>query len=236
MFDIKTLTAQAVAALRKSYSRLSITQQLMMRGVGLVAGLVLLSGLVGGWAPTGPISDGSDLYMGTAVLSDLSRRSPQTDSALGDLDMRTLRLSRDEALLGYSSHYGVGIDMAQMVYDVALREGIHPDLGFRLVEVESGFNVRARSRANAYGLTQVQLPTARFYESDITVDRLYEPERNLRIGFRYLRYLIDRYGDINIALLAYNRGPTRVKTLIDAGRNPDNGYPRALMEGFTGGM
>ncbi len=67
------------------------------------------------------------------------------------------------------------------------------------------------------------------------MERLFEPERNLRIGFRFLRDLLETYGDVSIALLAYNRGPSRVKDLIDAGRDPDNGYPSVLMEGYTGG-
>ena len=235
MTDIKILTAQAVAAVRNGFSRLPITQQLMVRGIGLVACLVVLSSLVGGWAPQIATSADSDVYMGTAVVSNLFRSGEQINPVQAEIDRLDLTVSRTEALLGYSRLYGVETDLAGMVYDAALREGIHPDLGFRLVEVESGFNTRAISRAYAYGLTQVQLPTARFYESDITVDRLFEPERNLRIGFRYLRHLIDRYGNVNIALLAYNRGPSRVKSLIEAGQDPDNGYPGALLEGFSGG-
>jgi soluble lytic murein transglycosylase-like protein len=153
----------------------------------------------------------------------------------GELELARLRLARAEAVLAYSARYEVPANLAELVYDVALREGLDPDLGFRLVKVESGFNVSAKSRANAYGLAQVQLATARFYESDITMERLLEPERNLRIGFRYLRYLMENYDDINLALLAYNRGPSRIKDLLDAGRDPDNGYPGVLMEGYTGG-
>ena len=235
MTDIKILTAQAVAALRNGFSRLPITQQLMVRGIGLMACLVLLSGLVGGWAPQGTTATDTDLYMGTAVVPNLLRNAEQPTPIEDDVNRFNLSIPRSEALLGYTRLYGVETELAGMVYDAALREGIHPDLGFKLVEVESGFNIRAISRANAYGLTQVQLPTARFYESDITVDRLFEPERNLRIGFRYLRYLLDTYDNVNIALLAYNRGPSRVKSLIEAGQDPDNGYPGALLEGFSGG-
>jgi soluble lytic murein transglycosylase-like protein len=43
------------------------------------------------------------------------------------------------------------------------------------------------------------------------------------------------YGDVKLALLAYNRGPTRVKELMDAGRNPGNGYASKVMEGYAVG-
>jgi soluble lytic murein transglycosylase-like protein len=175
--------------------------------------------------------DGS-FYNGTAVVSGFWKLHGSRDSATGEVE---LGRTRADVLASYASSYGVPADLATLIYNVALQEGIDPDLGFRLVNVESGFTIRAVSRANAYGLTQLQVATARFYESDVTMERLFDPERNLRIGFRFLRDLLETYGDVNIALLAYNRGPSRVKDLLDAGRDPDNGYPSVLMEGYTGG-
>jgi len=146
-----------------------------------------------------------------------------------------LRLARAHALLTYSTRYRIPADLAELVFDVAVQEGLEPELAFRLVNLESAFNPRAKSHANAYGLAQVQLGTAKFYKRDITAEELYEPELNLRIGFRYLRDLLENYDDIKLALLAYNRGPSRLKTLIEEGVNPDNGYPSTLMEGYPGG-
>jgi soluble lytic murein transglycosylase-like protein len=54
---------------------------------------------------------------------------------------------------------------------------------------------------------------------------LRDPETNLRVGFKYLRYLLDKYnGDENLALTAYNRGPGTVDKALRRGGNPDNGY------------
>ena len=235
MNDIKIVAAKAAGALQHAWDRLSATQQIMLRGIGLFAVLVLVGGAVGGWAPVAVASRDGGFYNGTAVVYEYMKLRESLNSTSGELELAKVRLARAEALLRYSSRYGVPADLAELIYDLALREGIDPDLGFRLVNVESGFQLRAASRANAYGLTQVQLATARFYESDITMERLFEPERNLRIGFRYLRDLLETYGDVNLALLAYNRGPSRVKELIDAGTDPDNGYPSVLMEGYRGG-
>jgi len=123
--------------------------------------------------------------------------------------------------------------MATAVYDVALSEGIDPGLAFRLVKVESGFNVRATSHVGAVGLTQVLPSTARLYEPGLTTQQLYDRDTNLRIGFRYLRDLLDRYPtNMSLALLAYNRGPAKVEQLLGAGRNPANGYEAEVMKGF----
>lgn len=235
MNDIKIVAAKAAGALQHVWDRLSATQQIMLRGIGLFALLALIGGAVGGWAPASLVQRDGSFYNGSAAISEYLRARESMMESSGELELARLRLARAEAVLAYSARYEVPANLAELVYDVALREGLDPDLGFRLVKVESGFNVAAKSRANAYGLAQVQLATARFYESDITMERLLEPERNLRIGFRYLRYLMENYDDINLALLAYNRGPSRIKDLLDAGRDPDNGYPGVLMEGYTGG-
>ena len=232
MNDIKIMAAEAAGALQHAWERLSATQQIMTRGIGLFALMVCIGGAFGGWAPVAVASLDGSFYNGTAVVSRFWTQHGARDSMTGD---PALGSSRAAALASYASSYGLSDDLAALVYDVALQEGIDPDLGFRLVNVESGFSVRAVSRASAYGLTQLQVATARFYESDVTMERLFEPERNLRIGFRFLRDLLETYGDVSIALLAYNRGPSRVKDLIDAGRDPDNGYPGVLMEGYTGG-
>lgn len=235
MSNIKIVAAKAAGAMQHSWERLSETQQLMARGLGLFALLAFIGSAVGGWAPTALVPSDTGFYNGSSAVSDFLQARESAKESAGELELARLRLARAEAVMAYSARYEIPANLAELIFDVASREGLDPELAFRLVKVESGFNVRAKSRANAYGLAQVQLATARFYQSDITLEQLLEPERNLRIGFRYLRYLMENYDDISLALLAYNRGPSRVNNLMDAGRDPDNGYPGVLMEGYTGG-
>jgi len=235
MNDIKTVAAEAAGALQHSWERLLATQQIMLRGIGLLFVLVVVGGVFGGWAPAAAVQPDGSFYNGTAVVSDFWKLRGTPDSTDAERELAARRLGRTAALHHYASLYGVTPQLAALIYDVALQEGIDPNLGFRLVNVESGFVVRAVSRAHAYGLTQLQVATARFYDSHVTAEQLFEPERNLRIGFRFLHDLLETYGDMNLALLAYNRGPSRVKDLMEAGRDPDNGYPEVLMEGYTGG-
>jgi soluble lytic murein transglycosylase-like protein len=63
-----------------------------------------------------------------------------------------------------------------------------------------------------------------------TRERILEPVPNLRVGFGYLRRLIDKYdGDVRLALLAYNRGEGAVDRDLRSGRNPENGYTRRVL-------
>ena len=73
--------------------------------------------------------------------------------------------------------------------------------------------------------------TARWLDRSMTTPgRIMEPERNLRVGFGYLRQLVEKYdGDLSLALLAYNRGEGAVDRDLRSGRDPENGYTRMVL-------
>lgn len=157
------------------------------------------------------------------------------DSTRGELDLKQTQLDRANKIIAYSSQYKIPADLAGSIVDVASAEGIDPELAFRLVKLESDFNVRATSPVGAIGLTQVMPATARYYEKGITRDGLYDPTTNLRVGFRYLHGLVKEYkGDMRLALLVYNRGPVAVEKARSEGDNPSNGYDRILTKGYRG--
>jgi soluble lytic murein transglycosylase-like protein len=67
--------------------------------------------------------------------------------------------------------------------------------------------------------------TAAWLEPGVSVRELRDPDTNLRIGLRYLKQLTDKYkGDVDLALVAYNRGPGTVDRALKRGQDPDNGY------------
>lgn len=76
-----------------------------------------------------------------------------------------------------------------------------------IVEVESGFDPQAVSYRGATGLMQLMPSTA-----GLNSGNLYDPERNLEAGASYLDQLLRRYeGDLELALAAYNAGPSNVR-------------------------
>lgn len=166
---------------------------------------------------------------------DSRRLRDELDATRGELELMKAQLDRANKILQYSSRYGVAADLATSIYDIALAEGIEPDLGFRLVRVESQFNERAMSPVGAVGLTQLMPATAGYFQKGVTTKQLYDRETNLRIGFRYLRTLIQQYdGDLKLALLVYNRGPVAVARARSAGLDPANGYDRMVAGGYRG--
>lgn len=144
-------------------------------------------------------------------------------------------LSRWHRIYGYSRSYRIRPELARRIYDAAITAGIEPELGFRLVKVESEFRTTAISPVGAIGLTQLMLGTARHFEPRVTRERLLDPDVNLRIGFRYLRGLIREYkGDLRLALLVYNRGPVAVQSALAMGVSPANGYESVMLRGYRG--
>ena len=134
---------------------------------------------------------------------------------------------RDEAIeqaLERYSEYRLTRELAERIYDRALEAEVDPEIAFGLVRAESSFRNQSTSVVGAIGLTQLMPRTAAWLEPGVTRTQLRDPDTNLRIGFRYLKQLTDKYNDVDLALVAYNRGPGTVDRALKRGQNPDNGY------------
>lgn len=138
---------------------------------------------------------------------------------------RALARERQAAAARYARRYGIPKGLAEDIHAAATKENIDPQIAFGLVKTESSFRRTVVSWAGAVGYTQLLPSTARWIAPGTSRSDLFDTETNLRIGFRYLRYLLNKYdGNLRLALTAYNRGPGTVDRLLDRGRNPENGY------------
>lgn len=164
-------------------------------------------------------------YRGEAPEATAPREEPQPNADEPQKRAETL-----------AKRYGVARELAQKIVEMALAEGIDPELGFRMIRVESGFKPTARGPQGAAGLLQLMPSTARTVDRSVnTRAELLDPQTNLRIGFRYLRQMIERYdGDVRLGVLAYNRGEIAVDRALKTGRDPENGYSHKVL-GTRGG-
>lgn len=93
----------------------------------------------------------------------------------------------------------------ELIFAAAKRHELNPELVAAVIRAESAFDARARSNKGARGLMQLMPATARRY--GVRPSELFEPERNLEAGVRYLRFLADRFADDLPKMLAgYNAG------------------------------
>ncbi|NNS07343.1 lytic transglycosylase domain-containing protein [Erwinia sp. JH02] len=93
-----------------------------------------------------------------------------------------------------------------------------------VMHAESGGNPNAVSRAGATGPYQFMSGTARDMglRVDGQVDERRDPAKSREAARKYLNQLINRYGgNVDLALKAYNVGPTALDRWIKAGSNPN---------------
>lgn len=180
-------------------------------------------GMYAASAPGSPLANLETRYL-------LEKAEAKAKSREGELELARIELARLHTIMDYSARYQIPADLAASIYDIALAEGIDPGLAYRLVRTESGFVGKAVSPKGAVGLTQVMPSTAYGMEPGLRYADLFDRETNLRLGFRFLRQMLEKYqGDLRLALLAYNRGPARVDSIRSRGGDPENGYTKAVI-------
>jgi soluble lytic murein transglycosylase-like protein len=136
-------------------------------------------------------------------------------SATGDKERVVLQMLAERA-----PHLG-GSDRARIAAALLQGErtsGIDALLLMSVMEEESAYRIRAKSRQGAIGLMQVRPATARDVAERNGIewageDALYDPRRNVRIGAAYLAELKASMKSWDVALTAYHRGPTAARRL-----------------------
>jgi soluble lytic murein transglycosylase-like protein len=100
------------------------------------------------------------------------------------------------------------VPYADEISDAAKEFRLDPKLIASVISVESNFNWKAVSPKSSLGLMQLQPKTA----TALAVGNVFDPRQNITGGSRYLRQLLDHYGqNLVLALAAYNAGPDRVQ-------------------------
>ncbi|HEX6098572.1 MAG TPA: transglycosylase SLT domain-containing protein, partial [Thermoanaerobaculia bacterium] len=130
----------------------------------------------------------------------------------------------------YAEAYGIPRQLAGAIIDAARAENVDVELAFGLVKAESDFRADAVSPGGAIGLTQILPSTARQLDPAVTREDLFAHCTNLRLGFRNLRAGLDRFGQRDAALVAYNLGPRRVAELRAAGKPLPTAYTNRVLE------
>ncbi len=141
-----------------------------------------------------------------------------------DNSFRLISIFRPQLTEASNKHYSIKAykrnktKFLPLIQASAKQFDVDANLIHAIVDIESAFNPRAVSKVGAKGLMQLMPNTAKGLE----VEDSFNPKQNIQGGTRYFSQLLARFkGDNQLALAAYNAGPTAV---LNAGNNIPN-YP-----------
>ena len=125
--------------------------------------------------------------------------------------------------------------VARAIVEESLDAKLDPVFVLAVMDVESELDRDAISNRGAKGLMQVKDTTALYLsemeQMGLGTGEIGDPALNVRVGVRYLRRLHRAFGDLSLALVAYNAGPHRLSMLMKQDpRVPEQflGYPRKI--------
>ena len=132
----------------------------------------------------------------------------------------------------YMFFYSFKTDYIEVVKIASKQNNIDKSLIFAVIKAESKFNTMAESSKGAIGLMQILPSTANFVLQNnlkdytkccVEKNDLFNPEINIILGTKYLKYLIDKFKNVDVAICAYNAGETNVRAWLNDKKYSNDG-------------
>ncbi|MCX5802281.1 MAG: lytic transglycosylase domain-containing protein [Proteobacteria bacterium] len=128
--------------------------------------------------------------------------------------------------------------IAQIVYEESKLYGVDYRLVLAMMKVESNFRNNMVSPRGARGLLQIKPSLAKFIAKDVGIKwggakTLNEPDTNIKIGVHFFSKLMEDFDNINMALHAYNMGPTRLKEILSEKNKPKNTFLNLVLKEYN---
>ena len=149
--------------------------------------------------PRNPMSRTASVVLAAAALLVLTAELAALDIVAG------ARPPAKKAQASPSQRCPIPPQFRQAFTYASYETGVRLPLLVAMAYEESRMNPSARSHAGAEGLLQVLPATANELQLDVS-----DPQSNVLAGARYFRRMHKRFGSVDLALAAYNAGPTAV--------------------------
>jgi soluble lytic murein transglycosylase len=145
-------------------------------------------------------------------------------------------------ILEVVSGYKTGLDrdylhrVADLIIEEGKKYGYDPLFLTALIITESSFYNWAKSNRGALGLMQIRPQTGVAMATEVQLkwrgnSTLYDPGSNIALGTYYFNKMVLRFGDLHLALEAYNHGPSRLTKYLKRGYQPKK-YSRKVLANY----
>ncbi len=214
-----------------------------------ISNLTSMSSLTGGCSCSSSSSSSSTNGFDIAMISLLkaisevnnNSNSNQSDNVLDSIEnsLETLNSAQNTNRVESSNKdESVNERIDNAISISSKKYGVDENLIRAIIKVESNFNPNCESSAGAKGLMQLMPENCR----DLGVTDPFNIEQNIDGGTRHIKEYLDKYnGDVEMALMAYNGGPTRmakrgVKSINDIYKMPKEtqNYVPKVMKYYKG--
>ncbi|MEN8076986.1 lytic transglycosylase domain-containing protein [Clostridioides difficile] len=188
----------------------------------------------------------------TSLLSAISEKNKLAKTEAEKLSLDDIFSTYNNSVLGNTNTNNyISADVSNLTVDERIENAVQlysdkydvdSNLVKAIIRVESNFDPNVVSSAGAKGLMQLMPENC----EDLGVSDPFNIEQNIDGGVRHIKEYLDRYnGDVEMALMAYNGGPTRmmnrgVKSIDDIYKMPketQNYVPKVMSyyRGFSNG-
>ena len=112
----------------------------------------------------------------------------------------------------YQVKYVYPLKYKETVVKYADYYGLDRAIVFAVINTESSFTANAKSKAGAMGLMQITEKTGEYIANRLGIRNydIMDIETNVNFGCYYIRYLYNKFEDLDTALIAYNAGEGNV--------------------------
>ena len=199
-----------------------------------ILGAAWIGGTVAGKQRFDPVTGGSPLVatnlesVAAPAGSTVSWDLPNLDHERVDYWVDRFTTSKRDDFTRFLERSGRYVPMISAKLE---ERGMPQDLIY-LAMIESGFNPKAYSPANASGLWQFIAETGRRYGLDVNraVDERNDPEKATDAALTYLTELHERFGSWYLAAAAYNTGENRVGRIMREETGSEKGTEHSYYE------
>ena len=239
-----SLSSTSLSSLTNSTSKSSLNDLSSLSSLGSVLGT----------SSNSSSSSSAFNIMLTSLLSAISEKNKYAKTEAEKVSLEGILSTYNSSVLSSGStsiNNYITADVSNLTVDERIenavelysnQHGVDSNLVKAIIKVESNFDPNVVSSAGAKGLMQLMPENCKA----LGVEDPFNIEQNIEGGVKHIKEYIDRYnGDVEMALMAYNGGPTRmmnrgVKSMADIYKMPketQNYVPKVMSyyRGFANG-